>query len=64
MPETARFKNDVGLIAKCHYFWEASGFQKPPNIREIAEMDMDYLDDLMLYDRWVGWIKGKSKGKQ
>jgi hypothetical protein len=52
---------DPNLIARCHYFWEASQYQVIPDIRAVAAMDMNYIDDLMTYDQVVAWIKGKNK---
>lgn len=62
MPDSFRFNHDLALIAKCHDLWELGGRGVPPDIRAVAEMDMDYFDDLMLYDQWVSWLKGKNKG--
>ena len=63
MPDSARFNYGLELIARCHYFWVTGGRQTVPNIREIAEMDTGYLDDLMLFDQWVEWIESNNKGR-
>jgi hypothetical protein len=62
MPASVRFTNDLSLVAKCHDLWELNERREIPDIRKVAEMDMDYFDDLMLYDQWVSWAKGKNKG--
>lgn len=64
MPDSIRFNYDLALIAKCHDLYELSDRRVIPDIRQVAEMNMDYVDDLMLYDQWVSWAKGKNKGKQ
>jgi hypothetical protein len=51
MPDSVQFNHDLALIAQCHYLWELNDRREIPDIHKVAEMNMDYLDDLMLYDQ-------------
>jgi len=47
------------VIDQCWWIFEQTG--ELPNIREVAQIDQDYLSDMMTYGQIIAYVKTQAK---
>ena len=51
------------LLIRCYWLWKMSNFTMFPDIRTVAEMDQDYVNDMMKIVGIADYIESQAKAK-
>lgn len=55
------FYHDLRLIDRCFWIWKESG--RFPDIRDVAQMDQHYVNDMMNFAELVAYAETQAKRK-